>query len=191
MTTIAPEHPRLTSQNWAGHWHGFGPWIGPPEHYAKEGSKRPPHPVQPGPDSDHAGRYREAAGEFANGSLPPLMTGHWLMKRGQAEASRTWTDVTDAVAWLRGHYTRNLPFERSDGLQTYAELDVKVAYVYDVLPRGVDVTWVHYTESRSLFSAAVVCCPNLFHADTPCPLKASSTRSTDVAQSAVAPGWGG
>jgi hypothetical protein len=173
MTITAPEQPKLTSQTWNGHWHGFGPWNGAPERYAQEGGRRPPHPVQPGPGSDHATRYQEAASEFASGSVPPLMTGHWLAKRGQAARARTWTDVTDAVEWLKQHYISNPPFERADGLQAYAGLDVKLAYALDVLPRGVDVTWVHYPQSRSLFSASVVCCPNLFHRDIPCPLPPS------------------
>ncbi|WP_180686646.1 hypothetical protein [Streptomyces gossypiisoli] len=170
MTTTAPEQQRLTSQTWSGHWHGFGPWVGPPETYAKEGNRRPAHSIQPAPESDHASRYREAASEFATGSVPPLMTGHWLLKRGQANRARTWTDCGDAVGWLKQHYISNPPFERTDGLRAYAGLDVTLAYALDVLPRGVDVACVHYTQSRSLFSASVVCCPNLHHPDLACPL---------------------
>lgn len=156
-----------------GHWHGYGPWIGSPTWYAQEGNRRPPYPDQPRAEADHVTRYREAASEFANSSLPPLMTGHWLMKQGQSARDRTWTDVTDAVEWLKRHYTDSPPFVRADGGQAYAELDVKVAYAYDVLPGGVDVTWVHYTQARSLFSASVVCCPNHFHPQAPCPLSPS------------------
>ncbi|WP_406168847.1 hypothetical protein [Streptomyces sp. NBC_00996] len=170
MTTTAPEAPAVTSQTWAGHWHGFGPWLGSPDRYAREGNRRPPHLVRPAADADHATRYQEAAGEFATSSLPPLMTGHWMAKKGQAAADRTWTDVTDAVEWLKRHYTDQPPFERSDGLQAYVGLDGKLGYAFDVLPRGVDVSWVHYTQSRSLLSMSVVCCPNLFHPDLPCPL---------------------
>ncbi|MFI1728163.1 hypothetical protein ACH40E_02770 [Streptomyces acidicola] len=173
MTTAAPEKPTLTSQNWTGHWHGFGPWVGTPARYAQEGNKRPAHPIQPGPGADHATRYRDAATEFATGNVPPLMTGHWLMKRGQAARARTWTDVTDAVEWLKGQFTDNLPFERGDGLKAYTSLDVKLAYAHDVLPRGVDVSWVHYTQSRNLFSASVVCCPNLHHPALDCPMPPS------------------
>ncbi|MDT9695381.1 hypothetical protein [Streptomyces sp. P17] len=173
MTTTAPELQALTSQTWSGHWHGFGPWVGSVETYAKEGNRRPAHTIQPDPASDHATRYREAASEFATGSVPPLMTGHWLLKRGQAAPARTWTDVTDAVEWLKGIYTANPPFERTDGKQAYAALDVKMAYAYDVLPRGVDVAWVHHTQARSLFSASVVCCPPLFHPGISCPMPPS------------------
>ncbi|GGJ15385.1 hypothetical protein [Streptomyces brasiliensis] len=170
MTATAPEAPGLTSQTWAGHWHGFGPWVGPPSTYAKEGNRRPPHPVRPAPEADHAGRYQEGAGEFATSSLPPLMSGHWLAKQGQTAADRTWTDVTDAVEWLKRHYNDQPPFERTDGLRSYGSLDGKIAYAYDVLPRGVDIAWVHYTQSRSLLPLSIVCCPNLFHPDLECPL---------------------
>ncbi|MFE9923255.1 hypothetical protein ACFYQA_17220 [Streptomyces sp. NPDC005774] len=169
----APEQPRLTSQNWAGHWHGFGPWTGSPESYFKEGNRRPAHTIQPASESDHATRYREAAGEFATGSVPPLMSGHWLMKRGQAAHARTWTTARDAVDWLTQRYQSTPPFERSDGLQAYEGLDAKIACALDALPRGGDVSWVHYTQSRGLFSVSVVCCPNLHHPDLVCPLPPS------------------
>ncbi|WP_230396181.1 hypothetical protein [Streptomyces blattellae] len=98
------------------------------------------------------------------------MTGHWLQKRGQAAAARTWTDVADAVEWLKQGYTDNPPAERTDGLRAYVGLDVKLAYAIDALPCGVDISWVHYTKSKSLFSASVVCCPNRFHPTLTCPL---------------------
>lgn len=174
MTITAPEQPPLTSQTWTGHWHGFGPWPGSPEIYFTEGNRRPAHPQQPGPGANFdIGRYHQAAGEFTSSGVPPLMTGHWLLKRGQASHARTWTDVADAVEWLREEYTSTPPFERADGLQAYVGLDAKLAYASDALPRGVDVSWVHYTQSRNLFSASVVCCPNLFHPTAPCPLSPS------------------
>lgn len=172
MAITAAAQPKLSSQGWQGHWHGFV-WIGAPQRYAREGDRRPAHAVQPAPEADHADRYREAAGEFVGGGLPPLMSGHWLMKRGQFARERTWTDVGDAVAWLKRHYTGNPPYERPDGARTYVELDAKVGYAVDVLPRGVDVSWVHYTPSRTLLSASVVCCPNLFHPALACPLPPS------------------
>ncbi|MFI5687934.1 hypothetical protein [Streptomyces sp. NPDC051636] len=174
MTTTSPEQPMLTSQTWAGHWHGFGPWIGAPDVYAAEGNRRPVHALQPGPGANFdTARHHQAGAEFASSNLPPLMTGHWLMKKNQTTRVSTWTDAAEAVDWLKEHYTANQPFERSDGLQAYVELDAKLAYALDVLPRGVDVSWVHHTQSRSLFSASIVCCPNLFHPTIPCPLPPS------------------
>lgn len=176
--TATPLHPpKLTSQNWAGHWHGFGPWVGTVAQYYEEGNRRPPHPDPPSPamDGDKQAvrlqrRYREAAAEFYGSALPPVMTGHWLVKRGQAAADRTWTDVTDAVEWLKQRYTDQPPFERADGLRAYVPLDALIASAYDTLPRGVDVTWSHYTPGKSLLSMSVVCCPNLFHPSVACPL---------------------
>ncbi|MET9354468.1 hypothetical protein ABZY14_16000 [Streptomyces sp. NPDC006617] len=173
MTTITPDQPRLTSQTWAGHWHGFGPWLGSTEVYFKEGNRRPAHAIQPDPTATHADRYREAGSEFATGALPPLMTGHWLLKRGQAARDRTWTDVGEATEWLELRYVSSPPFERTDGLQAYADLTAKTQYALNVLPRGVDVCWVHYTQSRALFAVQVVCCPNLHHLDLACPLPPS------------------
>ncbi|WP_280890306.1 hypothetical protein [Streptomyces sp. LBL] len=115
-------------------------------------------------------RYREAASEFQNGTLPPLMTGHWLMKRSHAAAERTWTDVHDAVVWLNKNYSENSPFEREDGEQAYCGVDVKTAYAREVLPLGVDVSWVYYTQSQNLLSMQVVWCPSHFHPDLACPL---------------------
>ncbi|MFI0966995.1 hypothetical protein ACH4S8_37275 [Streptomyces sp. NPDC021080] len=180
MTAATQTHqePELTSQNWAGHWHGFGPWIGSPAVYHAEGNRRPAHPVPPAPPAgkdDKAGirlqeRYREAAVEFSTGDVPPIVTGHWLVRMGRAAAERTWTDLTDAVEWLKAQYTDNPPFERADGLQAYLSLDDRIAYAYDGLPRGVDTTWCYYTPAKSLLSMSVVCCPNLFLPKVACPL---------------------
>ncbi|MGX1029589.1 hypothetical protein [Streptomyces sp. SAI-097] len=170
MTVTAPERVSLTSQSWSGHWHGFGPWTGSPATYFNEGNRRPAHVILPDPGASCADRYREAASEFTNGALPPLMTGHWLLKRGQAARARTWTDAAVATEWLKEQYVINPPFERADGGQAYVGLDVKLDYALNVLPRGVDVSWVHWTPSRSLFAAQVVCCPNLHHPDLTCPL---------------------
>lgn len=165
--------------SWSGHWHGFGPWIGPSAVYGKEGGRRPPHPNGPPSVLDSEDkrqqavldRYREAAAEFQTGNVPPTMTGYWLMKKHQVSADRTWADPAIALAWLTKQYEANTPFERADGLQTYSGLDTKLEYATDVLPRGVDVSWVYYTPSKSLISFSVVCCPNRFHPQIPCPLQ--------------------
>ncbi|MFI6723684.1 hypothetical protein [Streptomyces atratus] len=149
--------------------------------YAQEGNRRPPHPngpPQPTSPEDKAAqkvleRYREAAAEFQTGSVPPLMTGHWLLKQNQSTADRTWTDAGIALAWLTKRYEENPPFEREDGRQAYCSLEDKLEYASDVLPRGVDVSWVHYTKSKSLLSLSVVCCPNRFHPEVPCLLPPS------------------
>lgn len=156
--------------SWSGHWHGFGPWVGPPERYFQEGGRRPPHPIQPAPGSKEEQRYREAAAEFPTSHLPPMMPGHWLLKRNQASTDRTWADASEAVHWLTKLCLDNPPFEREDGKQTYSSLEEKQEYAFDALPRGVDVSRVHYNGARSIVSINVVCCPNLHHPEIPCPL---------------------
>lgn len=167
--------------SWSGHWHGYGPWIGSSADYAKEGGRRPAHPngppsvLDPEDKKQQAvlNRYREAAAEFQTGNVPPTMTGHWLMKKSQVSADRTWIDLGVALAWLTKKYKENPPFVRADGLEAYSSLDNKLEYATDVLPRGVDVSWVYYTSSKSLISFSVVCCPNRFHPDISCPLPPS------------------
>ncbi|MER5439701.1 hypothetical protein [Streptomyces sp. NPDC002790] len=118
-------------------------------------------------------RYREAAAEFTTGNLPPTMTGWWLTKTNQVSADRTWADMGIAIAWLTKQYEANPPFVRTDGLQAYSSLEDKLEYATDVLPRGVDVSWVYYLASKSLIAFSVVCCPNRFHPNIPCPLPPS------------------
>lgn len=163
--------------SWSGHYHGYGPWIGTPESYHKEGNRRPPHPDPPvsqGPEDKAAervlARYREVAAEFPTSDLPPMMTGHWLMKRSQAARDRTWTDPAVALEWMTQNYRAHPPFEREDGRRAYESLDVKRDYVIRVLPGGVDVTWAYYNRAGNIVSMSVVCCPNRHHPDLACPL---------------------
>ncbi|MFF9511804.1 hypothetical protein ACF1BU_15950 [Streptomyces sp. NPDC014724] len=118
-------------------------------------------------------RYREAAAEFQTGNVPPTMTGYWLLKKSQVSDDRTWADMGIALAWLTKQYETNPPFVRSDGLEAYSSLDNKLEYATDVLPRGVDVSWVYYASSKSLISFSVVCCPNRFNSEISCPLPPS------------------
>ncbi|MFD7714251.1 hypothetical protein [Streptomyces sp. NPDC059814] len=115
-------------------------------------------------------RYREAAAEFQTGNVPPTMTGWWLTKKTHVSAERTWADMGIAISWLTKQYEANLPFERADGLQAYNSLKSKLEYATDVLPCGVDVSWVYYVPAKNVIAFAVVCCPNRFHPELPCPL---------------------
>ncbi|MGX1301306.1 hypothetical protein RKD35_002794 [Streptomyces albogriseolus] len=47
----------------------------------------------------------------------------------------------------------------------------------DALPRGVDVTWGYWTQSRMLASYSVVACPNLFQQGIPCPVGGAAAPS--------------
>ncbi|MDT0341582.1 hypothetical protein [Streptomyces litchfieldiae] len=145
--------------SWSGHWHGYGPWIGTRDSYGAENLRRPG--TSPNDEQTRV---------FLSQTLPPMQLGHWLMRRDQTAADRTWTEVTGAVNWLRESYDANPPMERDDGRQAYVDLDTKTRYAADSLPRGVDVSWVHYMRSQNLVSFSVVCCPHRFHPRTPCPL---------------------
>ncbi|KUO12464.1 hypothetical protein [Streptomyces sp. DSM 15324] len=165
--------------SWSGHFHGFGPWIGSPESYHREGDRRPPHPnPPPAPASDDdkkakeaLARYREVAAEFPVSSLPPMMSGHWLMKRNQASPERTWTDAATAVDWLTKHFLDNPPTGQGEEGRPDAGLDGRRAYALDVLPGGVDVSWAYYNRSGNIVSLNVVCCPNVHHPALTCPLR--------------------
>lgn len=163
--------------SWSGHFHGYGPWIGTPEVYHREGDRRPPHPdppPPPAPDDKKAEtvlqRYREVAAEFPTSDLPPLMSGHWLLKRKHASSDRTWTDPVIALEWMTKHYLASPPLEREDGKRGYVDLDVKREYASDVLPLGTDVSWVYYVRSGNIVAIDVVCCPNRHHPELACPL---------------------
>ncbi|WP_234367534.1 MULTISPECIES: hypothetical protein [Streptomyces] len=115
-------------------------------------------------------RYREVVATFTTSGLPPMMSGHWLLKRNQASVERTWTDASLAVDWMTKHYEDNPPLQSEDGKPTYGDLASKREYVLTVLPGGADVSWVYYTKSGNIVSLSVVCCPNIHHPDLVCPL---------------------
>lgn len=145
--------------SWSGHWHGYGPWIGGTDAYWRESLRRP------GASPDD-----EQTKIFLAQTLPPMQVGHWLMRRSQTAVDRTWTEAAEAVAWLEKTYAANPPFQHEDGRQAYVDLDTKIRHAEDTLPRGVDVSWVHYAKSANLVSFSIVCCPNHFHPHIPCPL---------------------
>jgi hypothetical protein len=143
---------QLTSQNWSGHWHGYS-WTGSGDDYfgaANESSKRRPG----GP-------------AFKESKVPPVMTGHWLLRRAQTAPARTWSDPIDALRWLERFYENNTP------QPGYLSAKIRLPYALNSLPRGVDVTWAYWTKSRSFASASLVACANLHHPHIPCPLPPS------------------
>ncbi len=165
---------------WQGHWHGFGPWVGPPAEYAKEGSRRPVLPDPPPAPTEGDKEFKKAAKalerwhevrrDFPVTDLPPIRTGHWLLRKNRASQERTWTSVDEAVTWLTKEYEEMPPFVREDGKQAYASLEDHQAGALERLPLGTDALWIHYTQAQQIFSAAVVCCPNHFFPEIPCPL---------------------
>jgi len=145
--------------NWSGHWHGYGPWIGTRAEYGKE------HLRRPGASPDD-----EQTRAFLAETLPPMMTGHALLRRHQAAAGRTWTTVPEAVDWLTKTYADRPPFEHPGGVRAYAPLEVKVRDAEEHLPLGVDAVWAYYGRAGEFVSYSVVCCPSHFHPGIPCPL---------------------
>lgn len=65
---------------WSGHWHGYGPWTGSRDAYGQEALRRPGVELN-----------SEQTRAFVAATLPPLMTGRWLMRQNQTAADRIWT----------------------------------------------------------------------------------------------------
>lgn len=99
-----------------------------------------------------------------------MMTGHWLLRRTQTAAGRTWTRAPEAVEWLKEWYADNPPAVREDGRPTCFGVDAKAAHAIEALARGKDVAWVYWTATGSLTASTVVACPNRHHPGIPCPL---------------------
>ncbi|MFD8789328.1 hypothetical protein [Streptomyces vinaceus] len=157
--------------NWQGHYHGYGPWVGDIKDYSREGERRPGPAVEGlGTPGVLLPEHKKQVDYFIEDKRPPMMTAHWLLKRGQTSSARTWTDPAEAISWLEIIYAENPPYERPDNLLAYAPLSVKVSYAHEVLPLGVDVTWAYYLKSKSFLSASVVACKNRLFPNIPCPL---------------------
>jgi hypothetical protein len=104
---------------------------------------------------------------FLRSKMPPVRTGHWLMRRNQVAG--TWTDPGEAVRWMEKQYAANPPMEGEDGKQAYVDLEAKAAYAVEALGHGVDVSWGYWTQSRALASFSVVACVNRHLPELACP----------------------
>jgi hypothetical protein len=145
---------------WKGHWHGYGPWIGQRSELNQE------HLRRPGTDPNS-----EQTRGFIASALPPLMTGHALLKRSHTAPDRTWTSVEDAITWLTGIYTDRPPLDTNDGQAAYGPLDRRIQVAREDLAGGSDTVWAYYGRNGAFVSYDVVCCPSsYFHPDIPCPL---------------------
>jgi hypothetical protein len=150
--------------NWPGHWHGYGPWIGDRKEYDQEQLRRPGF----SPDDDQT-RI------FLASTIPPLMTGHALLRRQQTARDRTWTTVQEALDWLTQIYADRPPPFTPSGLYATPE-EQRQSKIRDAeahLPRGTDTIWTYYTRNGSFISYEVICCPSRIHPDIPCPLPPS------------------
>ncbi|GGL88506.1 hypothetical protein [Micromonospora yangpuensis] len=138
---------------WNGHWHGFGPWVGPSSEYAREDRRRPGRD----PNDDQTRM-------FLTNTMTPVQTGHALLRRSQASADRTWTDVEDALLWIGSVWNANPP--GGDVLP----LNQHLAYDRGHLSRGSDCALGYYNSAFHFVSYSVICCPNHFFPHLPCPL---------------------
>lgn len=153
-----------------GHLHGFGPWVGSGEDYKQEHLRRPGVIGSSG-GSVGPGVFVERQA-FITSKLPPMMTGHWLLKRDQVAG--TWEDPAAAVEWLTGWWKTLQPMEGAEGRHAYPCVEEKIPYALDALGRGVDVTWCYWTRTRMLVSYSVVACANRFFPKIPCPAPVGS-----------------
>lgn len=141
--------------DFTGHWHGYA-WTGSTSAYHRESDRRPGTPA------------------FILSTLPPMMTGHWLMRPAATRRQYTWTDPKQALDWLTRGYQEYPPLTRTDGGQAYVPLTSKLETASDLIPRGVDVTWCYWTTRVGyLASLSVVSCPNRHHPEIRCPLPLS------------------
>ena len=145
--------------NWSGHWHGYGPWIGSRSEYGQEHLRRPG--TSPGDEQTRM---------FMASTIPPIQTGHVLLRRHQAARDRTWTTVQEAVDWLTKNFNDRPPFERADGLGAYLSLASRIEGAEEYLPLGADTIWAYYTRSGAFMTFEVICCPSRLHPDILCPL---------------------
>lgn len=140
-----------------GHYHGYGPWTGSREEFAKEALRRPgKHPQD------------EATQNFLRGSMTPVQLGHSLLRKDQTTRGRTWTDVADALDWLSKTYVGHPPTGDELALET------KLPHAEEALTLGSDVNWAYYTRGQFV-SFCVIACPNRFFPNIPCPLPPRQT----------------
>jgi hypothetical protein len=138
---------------WKGHWHGYGPWTGRREDLAVE------HLRRPGPDLSRPDPNTTA---FIRGELPPMQTGHALLRKPARD--RTWTDLNGALTWLEKTYVGHPP---GDGQAT--DLVGRLAYARQFLAGGSDDVLAYYTAGFSFVHYEIICCPNRFHPSIVCP----------------------
>ena len=141
------------------HWHGYGPWTGPHAFIDRSND----HQRRPGGSSGDPDTQA-----FVQNTIPPLETGHYLLRRGQTARERTWSAVDGALHWLADMYQRHPPASELG----YLTLDARIEHTRSGLEGGVDAVW-HYTVSVAGDRVAVfvvICCPHRHHLQTPCPL---------------------
>lgn len=144
--------------NWTGHYHGFGPWTGTRDEFHKE------HLRRPGRDP-----IDQQTRDFLAGDMTPVQLGQELLRRTKVAPERTWTDVEEALDWFGKTWVANPP--GGDVLS----LNKTIEYSRGHLLRGSDICAGYYTPGFSFVSFSIICCPNRFFPDIPCPLPPRQT----------------
>jgi hypothetical protein len=149
------------------HWHGYL-WSGTGAELKEEHLRRPGEPGSP--------EYQA----FLRSSLPPMKTGHYLLRRGAASQDLTWTDAGPAIDWMATSYKRHLPMSGEAGfpaingvapMATDVGLDARRTTSLDGLCNGVDGFWLYYTgQSGSMVAICAICCPHTHMPEIACPM---------------------
>lgn len=137
------------------HWHGYS-WMGSSAELKDESLRRPGKPGIP--------QWQA----FIRGTLPPLQTGYYLLRRPGSDL--TWTDPDKAIGWLVERYQQHTPSTREDGGAAYVPLDQRVVTSRDGLVNAVDAWWQYYTPGMGQALFAAICCPHAHLSDLPCPV---------------------
>ncbi|WP_033347340.1 hypothetical protein [Kitasatospora aureofaciens] len=158
--------------DFSGHWHGYGPWIGTSSLYHTEYLRRPaPFDTRDLKPTRGGSLDPEHYIPFEQRTIPPMFTGHYLLRRPAGLADRTWKDPDSAVDWLTEIYRKHPPAQRANGSAVDCGLEAKAQHARTALAHGTDAVWCYYVTGDRLTSYAVVACPSLpFHPAIPCPL---------------------
>jgi hypothetical protein len=145
----------------ARHWHGYF-WTGTITELKDEALRRPSDPG------------------FLRSSLPPIQTGHYLLRRGATTQDLTWVDVDKVIEWMAASYQRHPPmigeagFPAINGVAPLASdvgLEVRREGARETLINGVDSFWMYYTgRSGGMVATVAICCPHTHFPEIPCPM---------------------
>ncbi|MFE4520461.1 hypothetical protein ACFRMQ_40675 [Kitasatospora sp. NPDC056783] len=132
------------------HWHTYL-WSGDGQQLKSEAPRRP---------APEAG--------FRTSTMPPMMTGWWLLKPPSLISS-TLSAPDETIAWLQSHY------EESPPPPVQAEqlpLKARAEYAAEALTGGSDVVWAYWQQEAGprFVHLAAVCCPNRVWPAIPCPV---------------------
>ncbi|KUJ66912.1 hypothetical protein ACZ90_31205 [Streptomyces albus subsp. albus] len=132
------------------HHHGYV-WLGSGHDLAKDGPRRPEHPV------------------FATSKVVPLELAHWLLKP-RSFIHGSWADPSAAAAWF-GQQAREHAAQFASAYDRDPErLAAKIESVTRTVAGGEDVAGGWYlTGQRFLSVCLIACSPNRLRPEYACP----------------------